>query len=94
MHVEKIGGWSLDHWRKSPVAQAIAEREGSCLRYNGGTPRKPRTAGKAARKENRKHGRYVCPLPDPEGVEYVLFRKLLAAGYYAEYRRAFEQADE
>lgn len=86
--------WSADYWRRSPVAREVGEREGVGLSQNGGTPRHPRTARKAARKENYRHGQFVGAFPDAEGQALHLTRRLIAAGYYDEYRRAFEAADE
>jgi hypothetical protein len=87
-----MSSWTVDHWRKGPVARAIAEREGTGLSHPGGTPRHPRTAARARRITQHNHVKrgYLCrgeSAPSP-------FRALLAGGYYDELRRAFEAADE
>jgi hypothetical protein len=87
-----MSSWTVDHWRKGPVARAIAEREGLGLSHPGGTPRHPRTAKKARRVTQHNHVKrgYLCrgePAPSP-------FRALLTGGYYDELRRAFEASEE
>jgi hypothetical protein len=87
-----MSSWTVDHWRKGPVARAIAEREGTGLSHPGGTPRRPRTAARARRITQHNHVKrgYLCR------AEQALspFRRLLTGGYYDELRRAFEEADE
>jgi hypothetical protein len=87
-----MSSWTVDHWRKGPVARAIAEREGLGLSHPGGTPRHPRTTEKARRVTRHNHVKrgYLGrgePALSP-------FRELLTGGYYDEMRRAFEASEE
>lgn len=86
-----MSSWTVDHWRKGPVARAIAEREGMGLSHPGGTPRHPRTAQKARRVTQHNHVKrgYLC-----RGTALSPFRRLLTGGYYDELRRAFEASEE
>jgi hypothetical protein len=77
------------HWRRSPTARAVGEREGTGLAHNGGTPRRPRTAKTAARKVY--HGRFMV---ESHEVHPSLFHGLLTSGYYDELRRAFHEAQD
>lgn len=78
--------------RSSRYSVAIVAREGQGLAHNGGTPHHPRTR----RALNRRigYGHEESLMLGPQRRAPSVMARLLATGYYDEYRRRFHDAEE
>jgi len=93
--------WKRSKWHRAGITPQVEAQEGRRLSHNVGTARHPRVAAKARRKTSG-GGYRNRPSPLARALGYhpggprrdPEIQARLAAGYYDELRRQFEQADE
>lgn len=87
MNIHDPRWWADSKWHRG-LAELVEAQEDRPPAHNVGTPRHPRTARTVARKYRHNHVRVGVAGEQPRPMA-----RLLAAGYYDAYRRAFEAAD-